>query len=32
VETYIKAHVPESNLSHGLCPACARKLYPGYAD
>ena len=32
VETYIKDHVPESNLSHGLCPPCARKLYPGYAD
>lgn len=32
VETYIKRHLPESNLSHGLCPACAKKLYPGYSD
>ncbi len=32
VETYLKRHLPESNLSHGLCPACAKKLYPGYAD
>ena len=32
VETYIKAHVPEVNLSHGLCPACAQKLYPDNSD
>ena len=32
VETYIKAHVPEVNLSYGLCPACARKLYPDHSD
>ncbi len=32
VETYIKRRVPEADLSHGLCPACARKLYPGYSD
>jgi PAS domain-containing protein len=32
VETYIHRHVPELNLSHGLCPACAKKLYPGYSD
>jgi len=32
VETYIKRHVPGTNLSHGLCPSCAKKLYPGYSD
>jgi len=32
VETYIKRHVPEVNLSHGLCPACAKKLYPDHSD
>lgn len=32
VETYIHAHVPDANLSHGLCPACAKKLYPDYSD
>lgn len=28
VETYIKAHLPEANFSHSICPDCARKLYP----
>ncbi|MDD2804304.1 MAG: PAS domain-containing protein [Elusimicrobiales bacterium] len=32
VEVYIRAHVPEVNLSHGLCPDCARKLYPSHSD
>jgi PAS domain-containing protein len=32
VETYIKAHSPEVNLSHGLCPDCAKKMYPKYSD
>lgn len=32
VESYIKRHVPEADLSHGLCPACAKKMYPGYSD
>jgi PAS domain-containing protein len=32
VEVYIQAHVPEVNLSHGLCPDCARKLYPAHSD
>jgi hypothetical protein len=32
VETYIKAHVPEVSLSHGLCPSCAKKLYPDHSD
>jgi PAS domain-containing protein len=31
VETYIKRSIPESNLSHGLCPDCAKKLYPRYS-
>lgn len=32
VETYIRRHVPQADISHGLCPACAKKLYPGYSD
>lgn len=32
VETYIKTHVPEANLSHGLCPDCSKKLYPDQTD
>jgi len=32
VETYIKAHVPEVSLSHGLCPDCAKKMYPAQSD
>ncbi len=27
IESYIKKH-SEANFSHGLCPECARKLYP----
>ncbi|MCM2266370.1 MAG: hypothetical protein NDI60_01200 [Elusimicrobiales bacterium] len=32
IETYIRRTVPQADLSHGLCPACARKFYPGYSD
>jgi hypothetical protein len=32
VETYLKRLVPEADLSHGLCPSCAKRLYPGYSD
>lgn len=32
VETYIKRQDPQVNLSHGLCPDCAKKLYPGYSS
>jgi len=32
IETYLKRQQPETDLSHGLCPACAKKLYPGYSD
>jgi PAS domain-containing protein len=32
VETYIKRNVLSVSLSHGLCPACARKLYPDQSD
>jgi len=32
VEDYIRAHVPEANLTHGLCPDCAKKLYPDHSD
>ncbi|HBB66494.1 MAG TPA: hypothetical protein DCZ93_04175 [Elusimicrobia bacterium] len=32
VEVYIRAHVPEANLTHGLCPDCAKKLYPKHSD
>jgi PAS domain S-box-containing protein len=31
VEIYIRDH-SEADFSHGLCPECARKLYPGLAD
>ena len=29
IETYIATH-SEAEFSHGLCPACAEKLYPGF--
>lgn len=32
VETYIRRNVPQVSLSHGLCPVCAKKLYPDYSD
>ncbi len=31
VESYVAAHT-HAKFSHGLCPACVRKLYPEYAD
>ncbi len=31
VETYVAAHT-EAKFSHGLCPVCAKKLYPQYTD
>ena len=31
VEIYVRDH-SEADFSHGLCPECARKLYPGLAD
>ncbi len=31
IESYIRGH-SEVEFSHGLCPDCARKLYPEYAD
>ncbi|MGI2335862.1 MAG: hypothetical protein ACRKGH_04355 [Dehalogenimonas sp.] len=31
VEGYISAH-SEATFTHGLCPACVRKLYPDIAD
>jgi DNA-binding response OmpR family regulator len=31
LEVYIKENT-EAELSHGLCPDCIRKLYPGFAD
>ncbi len=30
IEKYIRDH-SDTNFSHGLCPECARKLYPQYA-
>lgn len=27
IETYIRAH-SEADFSHGICPECAKKLYP----
>lgn len=29
IETYIATH-SEAEFSHGLCPACVKKLYPGF--
>jgi len=29
IETYIATH-SEAEFSHGLCPVCAKKLYPGF--
>lgn len=31
IEAYIRAH-SEADFSHGICPACVRKLYPDLAD
>ena len=31
VETYVQDH-SDATFSHGLCPRCVRKLYPGVAD
>lgn len=32
IESYIEGHYPAISFTHGLCPACARKLYPAYYD
>jgi PAS domain-containing protein len=32
IEAYIKRTAPEVKFSHGLCPACAKRLYPKYSD
>ena len=32
LQSYIKKHIPESNLSHGLCPDCAKRLYPKHSS
>jgi hypothetical protein len=31
IESYISDH-SESDFSHGICPDCAKKLYPEFAD
>ena len=31
LQNYMKRHIPEANLSHGLCPDCAKKLYPKHS-
>lgn len=31
IEAYIREH-SEAEFSHGICPECARKLYPEFAD
>ncbi len=31
VEVYVAAHT-DAQFSHGLCPACAKKLYPEYSE
>jgi len=32
VEAYMKRNIQGISLSHGLCPSCAKKLYPGHSD
>lgn len=32
LQSYMKKHIPESNLSHGLCPDCAKRLYPKHSS
>jgi DNA repair exonuclease SbcCD ATPase subunit len=31
VESFVSSH-SDATFTHGLCPACVRKLYPEYAD
>lgn len=31
VEAYMKRNIQGITLSHGLCPSCAKKLYPGHS-
>jgi hypothetical protein len=31
IESYISMH-SEADFSHGICPDCARRLYPGFTD
>ena len=31
IEVYIREH-SEAEFTHGLCPACLRKLYPEFAE
>jgi len=31
IETYIREH-SDTQISHGLCPDCVRKLYPDFSD
>lgn len=31
IESYVSSR-SEARFSHGVCPECARRLYPGYAD
>ncbi len=31
IETYIKDH-SEADFTHGICPDCAKKMYPDFAD
>ena len=31
VEKYITEH-SDARFSHGICPACVKKLYPGFAE
>lgn len=32
VESYINTHLADIKFSHGLCPKCMKRLYPGYPD
>ena len=31
IETYVRDH-SEADFSHGMCPDCMKRLYPGYAE
>ncbi|MBI5743487.1 MAG: hypothetical protein HY952_02950 [Elusimicrobia bacterium] len=32
IETYLRRQLPETDFSHGLCPGCAKKMYPKFSD
>jgi hypothetical protein len=32
IEGYIKTHIVDVEFTHGMCPDCLKKYYPGYTD